>query len=198
MAKGWYDFVCRSILPTTNRSELKMERAVLIHSIIIGKNINVEEIIADQFYKFVYRTDLSSSLPFSSIIAALCLDAKVTTLKDDTLIPQELPIVGEAMVRVREPRARNPKQEAPQQQEQPPQEQPQPQVHQQQKFPSNFYTHFDNSMSMIYRSYGESEGTQSKKSKKKGPSTTTTTTTRATTTTSPPTTRVPFKLLHSF
>ncbi|MED6154579.1 hypothetical protein PIB30_113892, partial [Stylosanthes scabra] len=50
MAKGWYDFVCRSILPTTNRSELTVERAVLIHSIIIGENINVEEIIADQFY----------------------------------------------------------------------------------------------------------------------------------------------------
>ncbi|MED6220374.1 hypothetical protein PIB30_044253 [Stylosanthes scabra] len=109
MAKGWYNFVCRSILPTTNRYELTVERAVLIHSIIIGENINVEEIITDQFYKFVYKTDLSSSLPFLSIIAALCLDAKVTTLKDDTLIPQELPIVGEAMVRVREPRTRNPR-----------------------------------------------------------------------------------------
>ncbi|MED6136955.1 hypothetical protein PIB30_060520 [Stylosanthes scabra] len=95
-----------SILPITNRSELTVERAVLIHSIIIGENINVEEIIADQFYKFVYKTDLLSSLPFPGIIAALSLDAKVTTLKDDTLIHQELPIVGEAMVRVREPRAR--------------------------------------------------------------------------------------------
>ncbi|MED6177489.1 hypothetical protein PIB30_098571, partial [Stylosanthes scabra] len=27
MAKGWYDFVCRSIMPTTNRSELTIERA---------------------------------------------------------------------------------------------------------------------------------------------------------------------------
>ncbi|MED6110393.1 hypothetical protein PIB30_042419 [Stylosanthes scabra] len=120
MAKGWYDFVCRSILPTTNRSELTVERAVLIHSIIVGENINVEEIIAYQ----IYKTDLPSSLPFSGIIAALCLEAKVVTLKDDTLIPQELPIVGEAMIRVREPRARNPRanqarQEAPQQ-EQPP------------------------------------------------------------------------------
>ncbi|MED6204515.1 hypothetical protein PIB30_009790 [Stylosanthes scabra] len=43
MTKGWYDFVCRSILPTTNRSKLTVERAVLIHSIIIGENINVEE-----------------------------------------------------------------------------------------------------------------------------------------------------------
>ncbi|MED6161266.1 hypothetical protein PIB30_059134 [Stylosanthes scabra] len=120
MAKGWYDFVCRSILPTTNRSELTVERAVLIHSIIIGENINVEEIIADQFYKFIYKTDLSSSLPFPSIIAALCLDAKVATLKDDTLINQELPIAGEALIRTREGRARNPRQEA-----SPPQQQPQ-------------------------------------------------------------------------
>ncbi|MED6188017.1 hypothetical protein PIB30_081975 [Stylosanthes scabra] len=169
MAKGWYDFVCRSILPTINRSELTVERAVLIHSIIIGENINVEEIITDQFYKFVYKTNLLSSLPFPGIIAALCLDAKINTLKDDTLISQELPIIGEAMVRVREPRARNPRanqarQEAPQQQQQqqPPQEQPQPQV-QQQDFPSNFYTHFDSSMSMIYRRL-DSQQEESRKS----------------------------------
>ncbi|MED6197041.1 hypothetical protein PIB30_053001 [Stylosanthes scabra] len=77
MKKGWYDFVCRSILSTTNRSELTVERAVLIHSIIIGENINMEEIIADLIYKFVYKIDLSSSLPFPSIIAALCADAKI-------------------------------------------------------------------------------------------------------------------------
>ncbi|MED6133494.1 hypothetical protein PIB30_028675 [Stylosanthes scabra] len=139
-----------SILPATNRSELTVERVVLIHSIIIGENINVEEIIADQFYKFIYKTDLSSSLPFPSIIAALCLDAKVTTLKDDTLINQELPIAGEALIRTREGRERNPRQEAPPPQ-QPPQVHPQPQVHQQQEIPPNFYTHFDASRSQIYR-----------------------------------------------
>ncbi|MED6170889.1 hypothetical protein PIB30_035466 [Stylosanthes scabra] len=150
MTKGWYDFICRSILPTTNRSELTVERAVLIHSIIIGENINVEEIFADQIYKFVYKTDLSSSLPFPSIIAALCADAKVLAIKDDTLIPQEPPIMGVAMTRTRETRARNPRQarqEAPQQPQPPPQVQPQ----HQQDFPPNFYTHFDASMSQIYR-----------------------------------------------
>ncbi|MED6212400.1 hypothetical protein PIB30_082919, partial [Stylosanthes scabra] len=50
MSKGWYEFVCRSILPTTNRSELTLERAMLIHSIIISENINVEEIIAEHIY----------------------------------------------------------------------------------------------------------------------------------------------------
>ncbi|MED6153856.1 hypothetical protein PIB30_106086, partial [Stylosanthes scabra] len=144
MAKGWYDFVCRSIMPTTNRSELTVERAVLIHSIIIGENINVEEIIAEQFYKFIYKMDLSSSIPFPSIIAALCLDAKVVPHKDDTMIPQETPIAGEAMVRTRETRPRQPRQEVP------PPQQP-PQVHQQHELPPNFYTHFDASMSKIYR-----------------------------------------------
>ncbi|MED6186904.1 hypothetical protein PIB30_071128 [Stylosanthes scabra] len=130
MSKGWYEFVCRSILPTTNRSELTVERAMLIHSIIISKNINVEEIIAEQIYKFVYKTDISSSLPFPSIIAALCADAKIPAIPDDTLIPQEPPIVAETMVRTREPRAKNPRQTR---QTIPPQ---QPQVQHQQELPA--------------------------------------------------------------
>ncbi|MED6139454.1 hypothetical protein PIB30_084006 [Stylosanthes scabra] len=93
MTKGWYEFVCRSILRTTNRSKLTVKRAMLIHSIIIGENINVEEIIAEQIYKFVYKTDISSSLPFPSIIAALCADARIPAIPDDTLIPQEPPIM---------------------------------------------------------------------------------------------------------
>ncbi|MED6175686.1 hypothetical protein PIB30_080707 [Stylosanthes scabra] len=74
------------------------------------ENINVEEIIADQIYKFVYKTDVSSSLPFPSIIAALYANAKIPAIPDDTLIPQEPPIVGVAMTRTREARARNPMQ----------------------------------------------------------------------------------------
>ncbi|MED6226718.1 hypothetical protein PIB30_106476 [Stylosanthes scabra] len=143
MTKGWYEFVCRSILPTTNHSELTVERAMLIHSIIIGENINVEEIIAEQIYKFVYKTDISFSLPFPSIIAALCADAKIPAIPDDTLIPQEPPIVAEAMARTREPRAKNSRQATPPQQ--------QPQVQHQQEFPAGFYTHFDTSMAQIHR-----------------------------------------------
>ncbi|MED6190863.1 hypothetical protein PIB30_110150, partial [Stylosanthes scabra] len=91
-------------------ASLTIERAMLIHSIIIGENINVKEIIAEQIYKFVYKTDISSSLPFPSIIVALCADAKISAIPDDTLIPQEPPIVAEEMARTREPRAKNPRQ----------------------------------------------------------------------------------------
>ncbi|MED6128500.1 hypothetical protein PIB30_098574, partial [Stylosanthes scabra] len=130
MSKGWYEFVCRSILPTTNHSELTVERAMLIHSIIIDENINVEEIIAEQIYKFVYQTDISFSRPFPSIIAALCVDAKIRAIPNDTLIPQEPPIIAEAMARTREPRARARQATPPQQ---PPQQHPQqpPQFQQQ-------------------------------------------------------------------
>ncbi|MED6110764.1 hypothetical protein PIB30_045808 [Stylosanthes scabra] len=146
MTKGWYEFVCRSILPTTNHSELTVERAMLIHSIIIRENINVEEIIAEQIYKFVYKANISSSLPFPSIIAALCTDARIPAIQDDTLIPQEPPIVAEAMARTRESRAKNPRQTR---QATPPQQQPQ--FQHQQDFSSGFYTHFDTSMSQVYR-----------------------------------------------
>ncbi|MED6189156.1 hypothetical protein PIB30_093067, partial [Stylosanthes scabra] len=150
MSKGWYEFVCRSILPTTNRSELTVERAMLIHSIIIDENINVEEIIAEQIYKFIYKTDISSSLPFPSNIAALCADAKIRAIPNDTLIPQEPPIVAEEMARTRETRARARQATPPQQ---PPQQHPQqpPQFQQQQDFSSSFCTHFDTSMSQIQR-----------------------------------------------
>ncbi|MED6150326.1 hypothetical protein PIB30_071264 [Stylosanthes scabra] len=74
------------------------------------ENINVEEIIADEIYKFVYKTNVLSSLPFPSIIVALCADAKIPAITDDTLIPQEPPKLGIAMTRTRETRTTNPRQ----------------------------------------------------------------------------------------
>ncbi|MED6177604.1 hypothetical protein PIB30_099718, partial [Stylosanthes scabra] len=73
----------------------------------------------------INKTDISSSLPFPSIIAALCADAKIPAIPDDTLIPQEPPIVVEAMTRTREPRAKNPRQTR---QATPPQQQPQKRI----------------------------------------------------------------------
>ncbi|MED6173438.1 hypothetical protein PIB30_059399 [Stylosanthes scabra] len=92
------------------------------------------------------QTDISSNLPFPSIIAALCADARIPAIPDDTLIPQEPPIVAEAMAKTRESRAKNPRKTR---QATPPKQQPQFQY--QQEFPSGFYTHFDTSMSQVYR-----------------------------------------------
>ncbi|MED6137756.1 hypothetical protein PIB30_067967 [Stylosanthes scabra] len=57
------------------------------------------------------------------MIKALCVDAKIPAIPDDTLIPQEPPIIGVAMTRTRNPR---PARQATPPQQEPPQEQPQP------------------------------------------------------------------------
>ncbi|MED6223341.1 hypothetical protein PIB30_073057 [Stylosanthes scabra] len=76
MARGWYEFVIRSIMPTGNRSEVNVERAVLIHSIITGEDIQVDEIIAEQTYKFVNKIGIRTKLPFPGVIQHLCNKAK--------------------------------------------------------------------------------------------------------------------------
>ncbi|MED6164927.1 hypothetical protein PIB30_094842 [Stylosanthes scabra] len=94
---------------------------------------------------YLRRSDLEPMTKgFWSI--TLCADAKIPAIPDDTLIPQEPPIVAEAMARTREPRAKNPRQAR---QTTPPQQQPQ--VQHQQEFPAGFYTHFDTATSQIHR-----------------------------------------------
>ncbi|MED6124304.1 hypothetical protein PIB30_057724 [Stylosanthes scabra] len=100
MARGWYEFVIRSIMPTGNRSEVTVERAVLVHSIIIGEDIKVHEIIAEQIYEFVNKTIIRTKRPFSGIIQRLCAEVKVP-IPNDTMIPVESSINANLMERVR-------------------------------------------------------------------------------------------------
>ncbi|MED6211951.1 hypothetical protein PIB30_078484 [Stylosanthes scabra] len=68
MVRGWYEFVIRSIMLTGNGSEVTVEQVVLVHSIIIGEDIQVDEIIVEQFYKFINKTGIRTKLPFPGII----------------------------------------------------------------------------------------------------------------------------------
>ncbi|MED6223621.1 hypothetical protein PIB30_075785 [Stylosanthes scabra] len=151
MAGGWYEFVCRSIIPTTNRSEVTVERAVLIYSIIIGEDIRVEEIIADQIYKHVNKTNLRSKLPFPCLISLLCQEKKVS-IPGDTLIPHECGINEELMGRVRETREpREPRRQQQARQE----EQPQQQHFQQPQFPPKFMENFNSTMATMQQHYDQ-------------------------------------------
>ncbi|MED6226564.1 hypothetical protein PIB30_105080 [Stylosanthes scabra] len=67
MARGWYEFVCRSIMPPTNRSKVNLERAVLIHTIIIGEDIQVDDAVFSQIldlgkytesYQVIYHNEV--------------------------------------------------------------------------------------------------------------------------------------------
>ncbi|MED6150909.1 hypothetical protein PIB30_077201 [Stylosanthes scabra] len=132
-------------MPTINCSEVNVERAELIHAIIMGEDIQVDEIIAEQMYKFVNKTNTRFKLPFPSVIALLYKEAKVT-ISGDTLIPQEDPIDGVAMGRVRGPR--EPRQHPPHEQEveeEAPHQQHQ-HFQQQQNFPPDFMANFNNTM----------------------------------------------------
>ncbi|RYR09072.1 hypothetical protein Ahy_B05g077129 [Arachis hypogaea] len=55
-ARGWLEFVRRSLIPTSNTSEVTKERAVLIYSIMKGENINVGEMIANNINKVLKST----------------------------------------------------------------------------------------------------------------------------------------------
>ena len=59
VARGWLEFIQRSIIPTSNRSEVTVDRAIMIHSIMIGEEVEVHEIIPQELYKVA---DKSSTL----------------------------------------------------------------------------------------------------------------------------------------
>ncbi|MED6172525.1 hypothetical protein PIB30_050884 [Stylosanthes scabra] len=145
MARGWFEFVTRSIMPTTNRSEVNAERAMLVHSIIIGEDIQVDEIIVEQIYKFSNKKGIRSKLPFPGVIQRLCNEAKAS-IPEDTMIPVETPINAKVMERVRGERTTT-RQAPPPQEEEEDAEMPQaPQV--QQGVPSNFMDSFNNAMEL--------------------------------------------------
>ncbi|MED6187757.1 hypothetical protein PIB30_079487 [Stylosanthes scabra] len=47
LAKGGQEFIIYSLVPTGNKSEVTITRAILIHSIMQGEDVRAEEIIAD-------------------------------------------------------------------------------------------------------------------------------------------------------
>ena len=47
LAKGWQEFIIHSLVPTGNKSEVTIARAILIHSIMRGEKVRAEDIIAD-------------------------------------------------------------------------------------------------------------------------------------------------------
>ncbi|MED6174754.1 hypothetical protein PIB30_072017 [Stylosanthes scabra] len=97
---------------------------------------------------------LMHQLPLPSVIALLCKEAKVT-IPGDTLIPQEDPIDGVAMGRVRGPR--EPRQNPPPEQEveeEAPEQQHQ-HFQQQQNFPPDFMANFNNTMAVMQQHYDQ-------------------------------------------
>ncbi|MED6209503.1 hypothetical protein PIB30_055302 [Stylosanthes scabra] len=77
LARGWQEFIIHSIIPTGNKSEITIARAILIHSIIRGEDVRAEELIADNIAVIAQGMQGKGKLAFPSTIFKLCKDAQV-------------------------------------------------------------------------------------------------------------------------
>ncbi|MED6200499.1 hypothetical protein PIB30_085723 [Stylosanthes scabra] len=103
MARGWAEFIIHSMIPTGNKSEITVARAVLIHSIIKGHDVRVEELIADNIAVLAEGVQGKSKLCFPSTIYRLCKEAGVPMgeFKDGEKIQIAKPITAKVITTIR-------------------------------------------------------------------------------------------------
>ncbi|MED6128242.1 hypothetical protein PIB30_095749 [Stylosanthes scabra] len=77
LAKGWQEFIIHSLVPTGNKSEVTIARAILIHSIMRVEEVRAEDIIADNMAVIAQGLQRKGNLGFPSTIYKLCKDAGV-------------------------------------------------------------------------------------------------------------------------
>ncbi|PWG73351.1 hypothetical protein DF186_23520, partial [Enterococcus hirae] len=77
VARGWLDFIGRSLLFPSNRSEVTVKRAVMIHCIMLGNEVEIYYLIFCEFYIIVNKNFTDVKLVYSSLIFLLCKDAGV-------------------------------------------------------------------------------------------------------------------------
>ncbi|MED6126672.1 hypothetical protein PIB30_080645 [Stylosanthes scabra] len=77
LAKGWQEFIIHSLVPTGNKSEITIARAILIHCIMWEEEVRAEEIIADNMAVIAQGLQNKGNLAFPSTIYKLCKDAGV-------------------------------------------------------------------------------------------------------------------------
>ncbi|MED6140826.1 hypothetical protein PIB30_097160 [Stylosanthes scabra] len=77
VARGWHEFSIHSLIPSSNRSEILVIRAILIHCIMRGEDIRAEDIIADKIVRMAQGIKEKGKLGFPSTIYKLCKEAGV-------------------------------------------------------------------------------------------------------------------------
>ncbi|MED6151862.1 hypothetical protein PIB30_086473 [Stylosanthes scabra] len=68
IARGWHEFSIHSLIPSSNRSEIPMIRAILIHCIMKGEDVRAEDIIADKMVRMAQGIKEKGKLGFPSTI----------------------------------------------------------------------------------------------------------------------------------
>ncbi|MED6210758.1 hypothetical protein PIB30_067096 [Stylosanthes scabra] len=99
IARRWHELSIHSLIPSSNRSEIPVIRAILIHCIMNGEDVHAEEIIADKMVRMAQGIKEKGKLGFPSIIYKLCKEAGVPLreFRRTKKIPVEKPITARRM-----------------------------------------------------------------------------------------------------
>ena len=89
VARGWLDFIGRSILPTSNRSEVTIRRAVMIYCIMLEKEVEVHQLIACELYKIANKNSKDAKLAYPSLVSLLCKDAGIKMGVDKYILVEQ-------------------------------------------------------------------------------------------------------------
>ncbi|MED6221259.1 hypothetical protein PIB30_052712 [Stylosanthes scabra] len=104
VARGWHEFSIYSLIPSSNRFEIPVIRAILIHCIMRGEDVRAEDIIADKIVRMAQGIKEKGKLGFPSTIYKLCKEAGVPLreFKRSRKIQAEKPITARRMESTRQ------------------------------------------------------------------------------------------------
>ncbi|MED6223444.1 hypothetical protein PIB30_073979 [Stylosanthes scabra] len=97
-AKGWQEFIIHLLVPTGNKSEITIARAILIHSIMRGEEVRAEDMIVDNMAVIAQGLQSKGNLGFPSTIYEL------REFRRTSKIPEEKYITAKRMESTRIPR----------------------------------------------------------------------------------------------
>ncbi|MED6151308.1 hypothetical protein PIB30_081258 [Stylosanthes scabra] len=104
VARGWHEFSIHSLILSSNRSEIPVIRAILIHCIMRGEDVRAEDIIADKIVRMAQGIKEKGKLGFPSTIYKLCKEVGVPLreFRRTRKIQAEKPITARRMESTRE------------------------------------------------------------------------------------------------
>ncbi|MED6214447.1 hypothetical protein PIB30_103235 [Stylosanthes scabra] len=113
VARGWHEFSIHSLIPSSNRSEIPVIRAILIHCIVRGEDVRADDIIADKIVRMAQGIKEKGKLGFPSTIYKLCKESGVPLreFRRTRKIQAEKPITARRMESTRLPRLIQPRQQ---------------------------------------------------------------------------------------
>ncbi|MED6163951.1 hypothetical protein PIB30_084993 [Stylosanthes scabra] len=106
LAKGWQEFIIYSLVPTGNKLEITIARAILIHCMMRGQEVRAEDIFSDNMAVIAQGLPNKGNLAFPSTIYKLCKDAGVPLreFRRTLRIPEVSYITAKRMESTRIPR----------------------------------------------------------------------------------------------